>query len=419
MVNPIGMADMAAAECSPGVLPQPPGVARLHFAVLLAAALAVSMAYGVTLPLLPQMLAQRMPEGMFADVARHTGWITGIYTLALFICSPAWGSLSDRINRRWVIAIGLLGSGITLWLAEHAATLQALYLNRILSGILSAAVLPAVFACIVDPSSSGERQTRFAWITAATALGFLLGPVVGNGASLLFDLANALPGFGVLIASPFMLVGVICVISAMSVLGLPQWLGEPRTRSGDVIHERPDMSRISPALLMTSFVVLGITMAEVGLTLLGQGVLSLDSKEIAGYFALCGLVMVLMQMFFFPRLERLLGRQRIVSLSFFSMALGVGLLAWPVGRWVLTLAFVLGASGVGVLLPALTFQVAAAAGTRQGWAMGSQAAAANLGQAAGAAITGVLYARWTPSPFITASLVLAAGALLSHRRSVP
>jgi predicted MFS family arabinose efflux permease len=50
--------------------------------------------------------------------------------------------------------------------------------------------------------------------------------------------------------------------------------------------------------------------------------------------------------------------------------------------------------------------------------MGSQAAAANLGQAAGAAITGVLYARSTSFPFIVASVVLAAGALISHRQPV-
>lgn len=418
MVNPIGMAGMAVAELSQGVPPQTFRLVRLHFAVLLAAALAVSMAYGVTLPLLPGMLAQRIPDSGFSDIARHTGWITGIYTLALFACSPAWGTLSDRVNRRWVVVIGLLGSGITLWLTEHTTTLPDLYINRIVSGVLSAAVLPAVFACIVDASPPGDRQMRFAWITAATALGFLLGPVVGNGAGLLADFSNAHPVFGTWIGSPLMLIGGICVVSSMAILGLPRWLGQHKVPTAEAAHAQVDMLRIAPSLLMTAMVVLGITIAEVGLTLLGQSALALNSQKIAGYFAFCSTVMVVVQMCFYPRLEQRLGRQRIASLSFLGMALGIALLAWPVGPWIPGLAFLLGASGVGILLPALTLQVAAAAGSRQGWAMGSQAAAANLGQAAGAAITGVLYARSTSSPFIVASVVLAAGALISHRQPI-
>lgn len=407
---------MAAVELPLDARPQGFRLAHRHFAVLLAAALAVSMAYGVTLPLLPGMLTQRMPNAGFADIARHTGWLTGIYTLALFACSPAWGSLSDRINRRWVVVIGLLGSGVTLWLTEHAATLSGLYLNRIASGVLSAAVLPAVFACVVDASSPGDRPTRFAWITAATALGFLLGPVVGNGAGSLSELSSAYPALGTWVGSPFMLIGGIGVVSSMAVLGLPRCPGRHGEQTAEVAPAPVDLTQIRSALLMTALVVLGITIAEVGLTLLGQGTLALGAKEIAGYFAFCSIVMVVVQMFFYPRLEQRVGRPRVVRLALLGMALGIGSLAWPVGPWVPALAFLLGASGAGILLPALALHVAEAAGNRQGRAMGNQAAAANLGQAAGAAITGVLYARSAASPFIVASIVLAAGALIPLRR---
>lgn len=69
------------------------------FAALLAAGMSVSMAYGVTLPLLPG-LVERAGVGSAAHVDGHTGWITGAYTLALFLFAPAWGALADRIDRR-------------------------------------------------------------------------------------------------------------------------------------------------------------------------------------------------------------------------------------------------------------------------------------------------------------------------------
>jgi hypothetical protein len=48
------------------------------FAARLAAGMAVSMTYGMTLPLLPG-LVQRTGVGSAADVDSHTGWITGAY----------------------------------------------------------------------------------------------------------------------------------------------------------------------------------------------------------------------------------------------------------------------------------------------------------------------------------------------------
>lgn len=75
-------------------------------------------------------------------------------------------------------------------------------------------------------------------------------------------------------------------------------------------------------------------------------------------------------------------------------------------------AFVLAAAGIGVLIPSMAVRISSAAGARQGWAMGRQAAAANLGQAVGAAATGSLFALAPPLPFLIAGglTALAAGA---------
>lgn len=414
--RPTIMADMVAADrlSRPECQPQE-SLGPWHFATLLFSALSVSMAYGVTLPLLPDLLASRIAGGEFADVARHTGWITGIFTLALFICSPVWGALSDVMDRRWVIVIGLAGGGIALWLTEHTPSLLGLYINRVLAGMLSAAVLPAVFASVVDGAGPAQRPGRFAWITGATALGFFLGPVVGVQGGWLSTLSSRIPGAGMAIASPFMLIAVICVMSAVLVLLLPKWLASKGKASSESAQE-PEI-RILPELLLVALAVLGITIAEVGLTLLGQGAMSLDAQKIAAYFAFCSTMMLLAQVYLHPLLERRLGRRSTVGLSFAGMAAGVSLLAWPVGAWSPAVAFLLSGSGIGVLLPALSLQIAAMATSHQGWAMGRLAAAANLGQAIGAAITGALYARSTYLPFLAGSMALLAGAALSRQQS--
>lgn len=370
------------------------------FALLLAAGLAASMSYGVTLPLLPGIV-----DAFEADaeaVARQTGWLTAAYTVALFAFSPVWGWLSDRVDRRWVMAAGLLGAAASLRALDAASSLQAVYLARIVAGAVTAAVLPAVLAHVAQTTALEKRQRRFAWVASATALGFLLGPVAASATSILPASLSGLQ-----------LVGWVCVLAAAASIGVCADLGESRhvlTTNGPA----PASHGIGLALMLTSTVVFGITVAEVGLTLQGGNV--------APYFALCSFLMVATQLAGYPVLERWLGEQRLVLAALSFMAVGVALLAVS-EPWARVSAFVLAATALGVLIPALAVRISSVAGRRQGWAMGRQAAASNLGQAIGAAATGVLFAAAAPAPFLFAGVLLAAAAaaaaVASWRRRTP
>lgn len=357
-----------------------------RFFLLLTAALAVTMSYGVTLPVLPVLLPA-LDAASPADVSRQAGWLTGVYTAALFVFSPLWGRLSDRVDRRWVISGGLVGSAAALWPVQEVTTLTALYALRIGSGAVSAAVLPAVFAYVVQASVPAQRQRRFAWVASATALGFLLGPVA----------AERLDGFGSE-WSGLRLVALLCALAAVVVFALPAGRSE-QAHPGP--QEPARAGRILPSLVLTAMVVFGITVAEVGLTL--------ALRDVALYLAICSATMVLVQLWAYPLLERRIGEHRLVTLSFAVMALGVALLARP-GGWSAAAAFLLSGSAIGVLIPALAVRISLVAGERQGSAMGAQAAAANLGQALGAAATGMLFAAAVPLPFLLAAAVLATGA---------
>ncbi|MGC2459166.1 MAG: hypothetical protein WA435_14355 [Gallionellaceae bacterium] len=60
-------------------------------ALPLAAVFVVSLGYGVVLPVLPFVLADALGEEKRALVAWHTGMLTGVYMLALFLFAPLWG----------------------------------------------------------------------------------------------------------------------------------------------------------------------------------------------------------------------------------------------------------------------------------------------------------------------------------------
>ena len=109
-------------------------------ATLMLAVFTVSVGYGVVLPLLPYLIERLLGAGVGgAQVSRHTGLLTGVYTLALFLFAPIWGRASDRLGRRNVLLVGLFGFGMTMLVSSFVESLVAVYAERILSGMFAAA----------------------------------------------------------------------------------------------------------------------------------------------------------------------------------------------------------------------------------------------------------------------------------------
>jgi MFS family permease len=70
-------------------------------AALMCAVFTVSVGFGVVLPLLPYLIERLLGAGAeAAQVSRHTGLLTAVYTLSLFLFAPMWGRLSDRRGTR-------------------------------------------------------------------------------------------------------------------------------------------------------------------------------------------------------------------------------------------------------------------------------------------------------------------------------
>jgi MFS family permease len=389
-----------------------PATAGVHFTILLAAALSVSTAYGVTLPVLP-FIVERAVGANAAVIARRTGTLTGIYTFALLIFSPLWGAVSDRIDRRSIIAIGLIGSGISLLLLDFATTLSTLYVARGSSGALSAAVLPSVLAYVAEASQAPDRPRKFAVIASATTFGFLLGPAIGSWLSpMVLAPLSVMRIAGFLMSdSPFFALALANLLSAAALLFLPA-LAECQSASLAVAGDKPkpvDQPRIYFGLLLTCIAVFGITVAEVGITLLGKQVLSLRPEGIARFFPVCGVVMIAVQIAVFPICMRKFALPSLIAFSMTVVAAGLGLIPYARAVVSILLAFAFVSAGTALLIPALATLISNAAGPLQGKAMGQQVSSANLGQALAASLT-------TPAaPFVVSAILAGAGTLIAGR----
>lgn len=410
----IGMAADHAVKPSHGSAAT---VVSRRIGVLLAATLSVSMAYGVTLPVLPFMV-ERLTGWDARAVGWHTGFLTGIYTLGLLVFSAFWGVISDRLGSRPTVVIGLVGAALSLLLLDRVSSLFGLYVARGLSGALSAAVLPAVLAYTAERSRPAERPRRFAAVSSASTLGFLLGPVLGSWLSpmVLAPVAGMRFGGFIMLDSPFFSVALACVLVAAALSVLPASDGSyPDNIITMAAKSVPHVRQMHCGLLLTFVAVFAITVAEVGITLLGRQMFTLSPDGIARFFLLCSGLMIVMQLGVFPACMQRFTLPSLIALALLLAAVGLLLIPYSRSTMYMMLAFSLVSAGTAILIPALATLISEAAGPLQGKAMGQQTTAANLAQALAAALTGALFLVESPAPFAVAAAAAGGGALIAKR----
>lgn len=147
---------------------------RRQLTILFATLFLVMVGLGIIIPILP-FYAESM-----GATATHLGVLFAVYALMQFLFSPYWGRYSDRVGRRPVLMIGLIGLSISLVLFGLAWELWMLYVARVMGGVLSSAILPTVRAYIADSTTPEQRGQGMGMLGAAAGLGMIFGPVIGS-----------------------------------------------------------------------------------------------------------------------------------------------------------------------------------------------------------------------------------------------
>ena len=135
--------------------------------------------FGIVIPFLTYLVEDLTPEHQVPNIGLWVGLLMTSYSAAQFLFSPIWGSLSDRIGRRPVLMVGLVGNTVFFTMFGLANTLGLALLARFLAGVFNGN-LAVARAYIGDVSNSQQLATRMGIIGAAFGLGFTFGPFIGG-----------------------------------------------------------------------------------------------------------------------------------------------------------------------------------------------------------------------------------------------
>lgn len=164
--------------------------------VLIAAAFAIAIGYGLVAPVLPQYAAS-FGVGVAAASA-----VISAFAFCRLIFAPVGGRILDSIGERRTYIIGLLIVATSSFATAFAHTYWQLLLFRGLGGLGSTMFTVSAMGLIVRLAPPGSRGRISGLYASSFLIGGILGPVVGG----------LLAGWGM--QAPFLIYGVAILIAA-------------------------------------------------------------------------------------------------------------------------------------------------------------------------------------------------------------
>lgn len=358
---------------------------------LLLAMFAITVGYGIVLPILPFLIERLAGTTDATTLSWHTGLLTGTYILAIFLFAPLWGKVSDRRGRRPVILLGLTGFAATVAVFALVESLALVYLGRFLDGVFAAAIAPVAYALVGDHAPSKEwRAHRFALINIAGTAGFFVGPLLGGFVLRAFRelfAGSAEQAFSV----PFLATSGLALLAALMIWGLL-----PRAVQREERQLPPAEKQVDRVVMLRLWTIAFVTAVaigafEVGLSLRGKQILGMDASRIGMMFAECSLVMFVVQALVFSPLVRPERTRWLLTPGLAILAIGLVAVPFAGTSITMSIAVALVAASAGILSPIVTYWVSLGGGQTRGADLGRVTAAASLGQALGSAAGGLLF----------------------------
>ncbi len=147
---------------------------RRQILILSFSLIVVMLGFGMVMPVFPFYIEQLGASGS------HLGLLVATSSFLEFFFGPIWGGVSDRVGRKPVLMLGMVGYALSMFLFGLATELWMLFASRALSGILSSATLSTSLAYVGDSTSEDERGGGMGVLGAAMAFGVILGPGLGG-----------------------------------------------------------------------------------------------------------------------------------------------------------------------------------------------------------------------------------------------
>jgi multidrug resistance protein len=360
------------------------------------------LGFGIIIPLLP-FYAQT-----FGATAFTVGLLATSFSLMQFIFAPIWGRLSDRVGRRPIILLGLLGSCFSYLGFGMASTLTSLFAARIFAGIAGANI-PTAQAVVADLTTPENRAKGMGLVGAAFGLGFIFGPAIGG---FLSRYGYAVPAF---FASGLSLANFAAAWFLLPETLKPEHRAVERVGRIDALRAALARPHLPLLLLIGFLIVAAFSGYESTFALFAEQSYGFHASSIGYIFAFVGVVLVIVQGLLVGRAVKALGEHHIVPASLAIVA--VGLLMIPATRSVGALLVANGvmAVGMGFNNPALMSLISRySAAEDQGGVLGLTQSLNSLARIVGPLWGGFAFDRLgIGMPYITSAAVMGIAALLA------
>ena len=352
-------------------VPLPQGFATIWITVALDL-----VGFGIVVPILGRYAERFGASGL------EVGLLFASFSLAQLVFAPILGRLSDRIGRKPVIMISLLGTAVGSFVTGAAGALWVLFVGRILDGASGASVAVAQGA-VTDLAPPSERPRLLGLLGAAFGVGFVVGPALGGLASLGGE------------HIPFYVAGTVALVNAAVA-----WRRLPETRPADVRRAAREAAKndTGAKVRLWGLAVAGFTAIvafsgfEATFSLLAGDRFRLTEAGVAAIFVGVGVVLVAVQGGLIRPINAKIGTQHSLQVGLVLNSAGLVVLAFAETWPLLIVALALLTVGQGLVTPNLSSLVSGRVPDhRRGEALGFQQGVNAFGRVAGPALAGVLY----------------------------
>lgn len=353
--------------------------------------------FGIIIPLSP-FLAQKFGANAF-----QVGLLMAVYSAAQFLFSPIWGQISDRIGRRPVILISLLGAAIAHLFFGFATELWILFVARIFAGVFGANISTAM-AFIADVTDEKSRSKGMGIVGAAFGLGFVLGPAIGG----------FLARFG--FAAPALAASAICFLNfVMAYFVLPESLKTSNKAEANKLSKKISrFGRIKKHfenknvafLLLSAFLIsFSLSNMEASLFLFVEDRFGWGLEKASFGFAYVGIMMAFTQGYLIRKALPRFGENKLMIIGSILFGLGMGIVGLSKEVYVVAIGMTALALGSGLFNPSVQGKVSLLSRPdEQGEVMGVMQSLSALARILGPPLGGFLYdSVGISSPFLFAS----------------
>ncbi|QHS23705.1 tetracycline resistance MFS efflux pump [Virgibacillus sp. MSP4-1] len=369
--------------------------------ILFAVMFFVMVGFGIIIPVLP-FYAEELGAS-----PTELGLLMAVYSFMQLLFAPMWGRMSDRIGRKPVIMVGILGLSLSFFFMALSTQLWMLFAARILGGFLSSANMPTVMAYVADITSEDDRGKGMGIIGASVGLGFIFGPAIGG----IFSESS--------LTIPFYLAGASSLLTFFFVLFvLKESIHYSEESAG--ARKRPPLLKVLTGPLAILFILqLMMTLSLAGLeatfAYFAAETAGLGTVDLGYIFMIMGLAGAIVQGGLVGKMTKRFGEGLVIQIGAAVSAIGFFLILFVKDFFTATLFLTIFALGNGVIRPSVSSLLTKQSEMGHGNTTGVLSSMDSLGRMIGPPLGGLLYSVSIGLPYIS-GILLSVIAFVLYRR---